>query len=277
MKRYLLIVLALCLVLGGCTKKGGTTTPTPSATAPTAPEGPKLKTVYVHTSITREVGNTINRTEYLYDAQDRVTEVLAYTNGQETNRHSVECDEYGNFIKWISADGKVTEYSYDDSGHSLGYAIYNGMELISSVEYTWDGDLRTSVTNKIPSGGMEQRAALTYDNQGNLIRQDTFVNGTLSNYAVYTTDAKGRVSTVETFLPDGTLSLRSTYVWEKNTETVTITLPDGTVNQIVETTYDGSGNLLSQIVMDGQNNVFTKEIHTWKAIQVPVDCPRASV
>lgn len=278
MKRYLIMGLALCMALsfGGCTKKGPTES-TPASTEPTTPQNPSIKTVYVHTSVTREVGNTVNRTEYLFDEEDRVTDVRVYTNDQETNCHSVECDEYGNFIKWISTDGKVTEYSYDMSGHSLGYAIYNGMELISSVEYTWNGDLRTSVTNKIPSSGMEQRAVLTYDSQGRLIRQDTFVNGTLSNYAVYTSDAKGRVATAETFLPDGTLSMGSTHVWDKDKETVVTTLPDGTVSQTTETVYDGNGNLLSQTVWDGQGNVVTKETHTWKAIQVPVDCPRASV
>lgn len=277
MKRYLIVGLALCLMLsfGGCTKKAAE--PTTVATEPTQPQNPDVKTVYVHTSITREVGTTVNRTEYLFDAQDRVTEVRVYTNDQETNRHKVECDENGNYVKWTSADGTVAQYSFDAQGHSLGYAIYSNKELISSVEYIWEGDLRTLVTTKIPSSGMEQRATLTYDSQGRLLRQDTFVNGTLSNYTVYTSDSKGRVVTMEAFLPDGTLSMRSTYTWDKDKETVVFTLPDGSVSQRVESIYDGAGNLLSQTIWDGQGNVVTKETHTWKAIQVPVDCPRASV
>lgn len=275
MKRCTLIGLSLFLLLAsnGCTRKSGTE----STPAGTDSQHPEMKTVYVHTAITREMGGSINRTEYRFDERDRVREVLVYTNGQETNRHSVECDENGNFIQWTSLDGTVTQYSYDEKGHSLGFSMYAGAVLISSTAYTWEGDLRTSVTTKMPAGGMEQRAILLYDDQGHMVRQDTFLNGTLSHYAIYTTDVKGRVTTVETFYPDGTLSLHSTYVWEKNKETVTNALPDGTVSQTIEMTYDTNGNLLSQVVRDGQGNLVTKETHTWKAIQVPVDCPRASV
>ena len=43
-----------------------------------------------------------------------------------------------------------------------------------------------------------------------------------------------------------------------------------------EYTYDEHGNLLSTVIYDGNGNQLSSETHTWKAIQVSIDCPRAS-
>ena len=52
--------------------------------------------------------------------------------------------------------------------------------------------------------------------------------------------------------------------------------PDGTVTQKTVITYDDQGNLLSTVIYDGSDTLISSETHTWKAIQVPIDCPRAS-
>lgn len=268
MKRIAALLLGLCLLwLTGCTKA-----PAPA----TDPTQPQAKTVYVHTSLTQEFGSTVNRTEYLFDAQDRVTEVVVYTNDQQTKRHRVECDENGNYIKWTS-DNSVTEYTYDDDGHSLGVSLYINDELVSSTAYTWEGDLRTSVTTQMVTQGMTQRLLMTYDSSGRLLRQDTYSADTLSNYAIFTTGEDGRVSAMAVYQPDGTLLYTNTYTWEGTKETVLSTLPDGTVNQTAVLTYDEHGNLLTQEIYDSTQALISKEIHTWKAVTVPIDCPRASV
>lgn len=268
----ILIILSLLLCLTACKEN------TPPPTDPTPPTVPKptTKTVYVHTAVTQEFGSTVSRTEYLFNELDRVYEVVVYTNDDETNRYSVDCDENGNYIKW-TCDGSVTEYAYDDQGHSLGLKVYISDELVSSTQYTWENGHRTSITTTIASQGLTQRAIMTYDNSGHLLRQDTYTADTLSSYSIYATDTQGRVTAMNVYQPDGTLFYTSTYARENNTETVTTTRPDDTIIQTTVITYDEHGNLLSQVVYDGNNNVISKETHSWKAVVVPLDCPRASV
>ena len=280
MKRSLLLLTCFCLLaLTACAKTPPATEPTTTAAAvadPTAPARPQTKTVYVHTSMTQEYGSTVNRTEYLFDRQDHVTEVVVYTNDTETKRYSVQCDENGNYTKWISADSVMT-YSYDDQGHILGTSLYVNDALISSKAYTWDNGLRTSVTTKMEAQGMTQRVLMTYDGSGRLLRQDTYTADTLSGYSIYATGADGNVTAVTHYQPDGTLLSTSTYTRTDNVETVTSALPDGTVNQTAILTYDVHGNLLAQEIFDNSNALISKETHTWKAVEVPLDCPRASV
>ena len=42
-------------------------------------------------------------------------------------------------------------------------------------------------------------------------------------------------------------------------------------------TYDENHNLLTHTVYNALGDQVSKETHTWKAIQVDPDCPRASV
>jgi YD repeat-containing protein len=251
---------------------GENTDTTPS----TAPTQPPTKTVYVHASITQEYGSTTNRTEYLFDLENHVNQVVIYTNGEETKRHGVLCDENGNYVKWIS-DGSVTEYSYDDQGNSLGMSLYINDVLISTTAYTWENGLRTSVTTTMETQGMTQRILMTYDSSGRLLRQDTYTADTLSSYSIYATDENGQVSSVALYQPDGTLISTSTYVRTSTMETITSTLPDGTVNQTAVLTYDQHGNLLTQEIFDRNGQSISKETHTWREVIVPIDCPRASV
>lgn len=268
-KSAFLLVFLFLLGMTACKKN-------PSPNDNTLSTQPETKTVYVHTSITQEYGTSVNRTEYLFDEQDHVSQVVVYTNDVETKRHNVTCDENGNYIKWIS-DGSVTEYSYDDQGHSLGMSLYINDELISSTQYTWENNLRTSITTKMETQGMTQRILMTYDHNGRLLRQDTYTADTLSSYSIYATDEEGRPTVITIYQPDGTLLSTSTYTREGLAETITSTLPDGTVNQIAVLTYDANGNLLTQEIYDGNNTLISKETHTWKAVVVPFDCPRASV
>lgn len=265
------IFLAFLFLLGMTACKNDS-----DVTEPTAPTQPQTKTVYVHASITQEYGSTINRTEYLFDVRNHVNQVVIYTNGEETKRHGVLCDENGNYVKWISG-GSVTEYSYDDQGHSLGMSVYINDVLISSTQYTWENGLRTSVTTKMENQGITQRILMTYDHSGRLLRQDTYTADTLSSYSIYTTDEAGRTTSVMVYQPDGTLLSTSTYTREGTTETITATQPDGTVNQTAVLTYDEHGNLLTQEIYNSSGQLISKETHTWKAVVVPYDCPRASV
>lgn len=243
---------------------------------PPDPPEPPTKIVYVHSSLTQEVGSTVSRTEYLFDGEDRVAEVVVYTNNVETKRHSVQCDEHGNYIRWIS-DSSVMEYAYDGEGHSLGMTMYVDGKLVSSTTYTWENGLRTSATTQTSAQNMTQKVLMTYNASGHLLRQDSYTADELTSYSAYTTDAAGIIQFMTTYHPDGKLHSRSTYRWENRTQIITVTDAAGAMIQIDASTYDEHGNLLSREVYDAGNNLISKETHTWRAVRVPLDCPRASV
>ena len=264
----ILASLGLCLSLAACTNL--------PADGPSTPTEPPYKTVFVHASITRESGSTVSRTEYLFDEADRVKEVVVYTNGTETKRHSVRCDEYGNYTHWTS-DGYTMEYSYDSEGHSLGMSMYIDGELVSTTSYTWENGLRTSVSSSMAGQNMTQKVLMTYDSGGKLLRQDSYNADVLVNYSIYAYDTQGRVSTMTTYQPDGSLYSVGTHTWDGNCQTIVTADQNGTVMQTAVMTYDDHQNLLTHTIYNPQGNTISKETHTWKALQVDPDCPRASV
>lgn len=275
-KKTILAAVALALVLTGCTNKPAepTSAPTQAPTTPTEPAVPQKKTVYVHASITQEYGSTISKTEYIFDEKDWVKEVIVYTNDTETKRHSVDCDENGNFIRWTS-DGSVTEYAYDAAGHSLGMSMYIGNQLISTTTYAWENDLRTSVTTTL--SGQTQQVLMTYDSAGKLLRQDVYSVDALMNYSIYSYHPDGLTASMTTYQPDGSLYSIGTYNWNGNSLTISTADTAGTVMQTAALTYDDAGNLLTHTVFNALGDQVSKETHTWKAIEVDPDCPRASV
>ena len=99
----------------------------------------------------------------------------------ETKRHSVENDENGNYTRW-TAEGSVMEYTYDEQGHSLGMTMYIGDQLVSTTSYTWEGDLRTSVTTQMAGQDRNQQVIMTYGADGTLLRQDSYSTDTLVSY-----------------------------------------------------------------------------------------------
>lgn len=262
-----LIAFAVTLSFSACT---------PVQPADTTPTEPPYQTVYVHSSITQEFGSNVSRTEYLFDQQDRVTEVVVYTNGTETKRHSVTCDENGNYIRWTS-DGSDMTYTYDEEGHMLSMTMHIGNSLASSTTYTWENGLRTCVTTSMAGQNMTQRVQTVYDTDGHLLRQDSYLADTLVSYCMYSCDSTGRVLNMTTYQPDGTVLSVSAHSWEGNTQTIVTTDMQDIVTQTATLTYDEAGNLLTHEVYNGENTLISKETHTWKAIQVAPDCPRASV
>ena len=265
-KIFSLLCVLLCLT--GC---AGNTPPQETTT----PTDPLHKTVYVHASITQEFGASVSKTEFLFDDKDHVKEVVVYTNGTESKRHSVECDENGNYVRWVSEDS-VMEYDYDELGHSLGMSMYIGGALVSSTQYTWENGLRTSVTTTMNTQNMTQKTVMTYNGAGHLLRQDSYLGDTLHSYSIYATDAQGRTLSITAYQPDGELLYQQNSVWNGNTQTTTTT-QDGSVVQTSIMAYDDNGNLLTHTVYNADNELVSKETHTWKALQVDLDSPRASV
>lgn len=268
MKKLMTLLLALTLLLTACGTAPENTDP--SGTTAPQPTQPETRTLWVRSSSTTQTGDITTRTDYVFDEDDRVCQVRVYTGPAMTHRYQVTCDDHGNYVLWES-DGARIEYGYSEHGELLGYYAYTGDTLVSATEYTVEGGLRTSITQKMPGQNMEHRTTLTYDDHGVLTRQDSYLNGTLLDYSIYTLE-EGKPSAMSTYLADGTLARTVTYRYEG--ETVTMTSDDGSRTEQV---FDGHGNLLSQTDYAPDGTVSTQQTNTWKEIQVPVDSLRASL
>lgn len=265
MKRLFSLV-CVALLLAGC---AGKNQEEPEKTEP------ETKTVYIHKSITRTQGNTIGRTDYIYDENYRLTDVIVSDGkGSELQRYLVHCDENNNPIEWTSAAGTGILYTYDAQGRTLRTETYNEDILLTATEYTWSGELRVSTTVKTPT--QEQRTEYTYDDKGSLIRQDLYTGGILSSYGLFTLNEDGKPAMCSTFDPEGNPVSEVAFEYEGTMEKRTTTDLQGTVLQNQTMTYDDHGNLLENKLTDANGTVLT-ETHEWVGVEVPIDTPRASI
>ena len=274
------LLLAVLLCLGLCACVSVSEEPSQSTTGTTtAPLPPTHKTIYVHTAVTQSSATMDARTEFLYDENDHLKEVVQYSGTNQTLRYQVECDENGNYIAWTCAADALNltiRYSYDDQGRSLGTAHYQNGELMTATTYTWEGENRTGVYVIMPSQNRDQATEYTYNSQGVLVRQDVYVDGNLVRYGICSSDEENRPVGVVFYQSNGTAESTNTITYDGLTQIHTLTLADGTVSQKTVITYDEHGNLMSTVIYDGNGSQISSETHTWKAIRVPIDCPRAS-
>lgn len=276
--KKLLSFLCLILLLAGCSRQQQQENPA-TADSPTEPTG---DTVYVHSSITHTADQRTTRTDYCYDEENILTDVIICdAQGEELQRYQITCDENGNPIEWAAnIDGAASciTYEYDRNGHILKTETYNNDLPVSSTSYTWSGDLRLSATVLSAALGYEQRTEYTYNDQGQLQRQDRYTDGVLTAYTVYTLDDNGRPATAQSYAPDGTAGERITYSYfEDKAEALVTTDAQGNVLQTQTLTYDDHGNLLSSILHDAAGMMVSSETHVWMAIQVPEGHPRAGI
>ncbi len=277
-----LCVLALCLSLGACSEgapDAAASTTAPTATPTTLPPDPTVKTVYVHTSVTSSSDTMDARTEYLYDNDGYLIEVIQYSGTTQTQRYSVTCDENGNFIRWDAIIGPLElyiAYAYDELGNKLGNSLYQNGELMSQTVYTFENGMHTDILSVMPAQNRETRTQYTYNSQGIRVREDHFVNNVLQRYGIYTTDEQGRVVSVSFYQADGTAHSSVSYSYDDLTETQITKNASGQIQQKTVITYDKHGNLLSKKIYDSADILLSTETHAWKAVTVPFDCPRAS-
>ena len=267
MKRLICLLLLSVLLLTGCGKE------VPEEPAETQPQ---TKTVYVHKSLTRTQGDTTGRTDYIYNDENRLTDVVVSDGqGKELHRYLVTCDENGNPIEWASASGNTVTYTYDAQGRTLRTETYTGETFMTSTEYIWSGDLRVSVIVK--TGLQEQRTEYAYDEKGGLTRQDLYSSGMLSSYGLYTLNEAGKPAQCSTFDQEGNPVGIVTYEYEGNTEKRITTDHQGKVLQTQIMTYDDQGNLLKSDLIDSGGALVSSEIHEWLSVEVPYETPRASI
>ena len=162
MKKWIFALLAVMLLLAGC----GQQQPEPTE--------PSVKTVWLHSSITRTYADIENHTQYIYNEEGLLTDIIISDGtGAELQRDLVTCDEVGNPVRWdtsVSGLSSSLTYTYDDRGRTLGTYAYTEDELVTSTENTFSGDLQICVTIKSPAQNFEQRTESAYDDKGNLTK-----------------------------------------------------------------------------------------------------------
>lgn len=290
-----LCTAALCISLCACsnpsspTDTTSSTTSVPSTvsttatkpaatTAPTQPQTP-TKTIYVRTSYTKKSDTMDALTEYVYDENDLLTEVIQYSGTTLTKRYTVTCDDNGNYTQWDSESDTETlsaRYFWDEEGRNLGNAQYLNDVLQYSTTYTWTDGLLVDTVSSMPEQSLETRLQYTYNSENLRVRSDYFVNNSLQRYGVYSIDDHGRTSSISYYLPDGTAYYTTSYLYGILSETQITQSAEGGVTQKIITTYDANGNVLTIQTYNGQNTLLSTETNTWKAITVPQDSPRAS-
>lgn len=272
MKKTAIVLLTLAMLLSGCNRDEGTT---PQPTAPVEQnQNAQMKTVYIRTGETRITGDSETRTDYLLDDENRVCQVVMYTNGQQTQHYDVQCDENGNYIKWVSEDISST-YTYDQLGRSLGHTCYHGDTVTSSVKRIWAGQQLGELI--VRNGAQETRTVYTYNDEGHKIREELYQDGVLFSYSQLSVDSDGLVTTQRVYQADGTQSATVSYAYEDKTVTATTTDPEGNVRQRKVEVYDEHNNLLETALYDPDGQLLSKETTTWTPIQVPVSVQRASI
>lgn len=272
MKRIFLILAALCLLLAGCAREEEPL-PTESPIAPTlAPR----KTVWVMESQTSQTQGRTSRLELIFDGI-RVTEAVYWENDTETARYAVECDENGNYIRWTSAD-EVRAYTYDDSGRLLSFNTYSGETLTTGYEFTYDADgNRTRQVLLIDRLNVDQQTDYIYDEQGHNIRQEVYLGGELTRYSECVCDSEGRITSMTGYTADGQEDLLTEYVYDGDTETQISRNIYGEIIQTVVITRDSFGNIIRTESYSATGALLTTETTAWRAVTVPIDCPRASI
>ncbi len=267
----LIMAVTLCLGLCACKKNPAQPTTQPAA----VDDG--MKTVYVRTSVTKTSAGRMDRSDFLYDEQtELLQEVIYYSGTAQTNRMWVECDENGNPVAMHSGDEEITvRYTYDEQGRQMATSQYHGEELINTTTNTFDGERLISIVAATPALNMTESITYTYNEQGLRVREDQYRNNALVRYGFYTWDGK-TLKEISYYLPDGSEEYVIRIETAGAVETRTNMRPDGTVLQKTVYTYDEHGNLLSTVVYNAKGEQVTSEVQTWKAIRVPIDCPRAA-
>lgn len=140
--------------------------------------------------------DTISRTTYTYDDQDRPLTASTVT-GTGNTVVSYTYDEKGNLVEQIRDDETTdtytrTVYTYDDRDYILEETAYNEEGVRQgSITYTYEKDDSGRTATYFDGEGEPTGQVVTtqYDDHGNLILETTTVDGEVVQTIAYTYEA----------------------------------------------------------------------------------------
>lgn len=160
-------------------------------------------------------GEADTRVKYSYDDQDflvRADHECLENGAWQTDYTDVyENDAYGNVLTQTTqyADGSQWQlsytYEYDENGRwTRRDQVNTGFPMWSTREYTGEGH---ACTEYLYYSGEKLRMVSTYDEAGNLLREQDIDNGEESGFREYTYDDQGELICVTADYPTDNLSV----------------------------------------------------------------------
>lgn len=267
MKKLTVILLTALLLLSGC------------ATAEKRENPYRLKTYTSKSSIAGIPQSSI-RCDYFYSENGQICQWDSYWKGELHRSEYPEYDEYDNIIRSTvtNSDGTQTVEEHiltlDEAHRILRDEVYVSDSCQEISEYAYDkaGNqtmqtlVRYAKTTEDPS--ITCRIDKTYDENGNLLREDVRWNEKLPTHTdySYTNGKPGKVSNYDEHdrLTDYTM-----YSYDETGLTVTLTTyaADGTLEETVVNTYDEYGNLLTNEHRNETMDRNGKTVYTYELIE----------
>ena len=243
MRKMALILLAL-LMLSGCGKTEN-------------PENPYRIKTQILESYQEEDTQTIT-TEYRYNEQGYLTQLQTFNGSALWYTRQFSLDAQGNSLgsEVQYADGTRTGekgITFDDQGRMLTSESYQNDQVTATTEYGYSkaGQVIKLYINRIDALGADDLKSYvdsTYDQKGNLLRQDIRWEPTgQKEYTLYFYE-KGRLLKTESYAEEA-LNYYSEYTYDETglVQTAIERSADGTLQSKHITTFDEFGNPLEII------------------------------
>lgn len=215
-----------------------------------------------------------NYTESVYqkidDSQLRTVKLISCPGGSILSYPELQIDVPPGesatlvFRETLDKDGKITESTCNYAGTLYQrLPVYDGQgRLISQQEdqgessrittYTYDrqGNLLSKQVQWKPAApdAMEYEETFRYDDRGNLVKSQSYVNGALSTQDVYVWDEENRLaSQVKTL--SGRADYLCSYTYDETglIQTCDVRRPGEEVHRQIVTTFDKFGNKLAEV------------------------------
>lgn len=285
MKKLLILTLSLMLLLGGCAA---------TYDGPTSTEKVLSEYVVVHKSPLSGNSWTV-RTTFAYDIYGNMASRREYSDGELTEVVNYRYDDRGNEIKETRWDhtGLIpyitsrTDTTYDDQNRPLTLIhknmwgaeesrvtyTYDDENFIKTHTYSGDGLLTTWYCDEnwnhlraINTMGMED--IFTYDENGYLIRTESFGNGVSMGWTEYENDDQGRHLRWANYDETGALYNETTCVFDDEAHTMTQTRPNGNT-RIEYYDADGKIHLIEDYNAEGELSFYQQ--YTYREVRVPIE------
>lgn len=265
MKKLIIGVLTALLLLSGCAKTE-------------EPENPYRLKSYTSETITDGIVTHSIRCDYFYDESGQLSRWDSYWMDKLHRTNSVEWDEYGNIVRStiINPDGSQTVEEHiltlDEQHRILRDEVFVDLVCTRIQEYAYDDAGNHTMLNIIRSPGNEDSITswtdMTYDEKGNLLREDVRWSFSSSSHTEYTYKS-GKLDKSSSYDEHNRLTSYTQYSYDETGLIVTLTTcaADGTLEETVVNTYDEYGNLLTNEFRNEVWNRSGKYVYTYELIE----------
>jgi len=269
MKKLTVLLLSTLLLLSGCARAE-------------EPENPYRLKSFTSESTIAGISQSSIRCDYFYDESGRIRQWDSYWKGELHRSEYPEYDAYGNIIRntITNSDGTQTVEEHmltlDDQKRILRDEVYVGDSYQEISEYAYDKDgnqtIQTLVqypkTNEDPS--ITCRIGKTYDENGNLLRENVRWNEDLPTHTDYSYKS-GRLDKVSNYDEHDRLTDYIQYTYDATGLIVTMNSysAEGYLEETVVNTYDEYGNLLTNEHRNEALDRTGKYVYTYELIESP--------